>query len=200
MKKFSEIAFVGQLGIMIGISALIVVAGEFLVLNSKSAENKELETKVATIEAELVKLRPLKTKLTQLKADNELLERQLADNLRFLPEEKEADTFIKMVQEASVQAGVNVRRFTAKPTTQKEFHIEMPFEINIDGNYYSVLQFFDRLSKLSRIVNVSNLAIGPTAGGARGVSRRYAYTPNETVLASCITTTFFSREQTAAKK
>jgi Tfp pilus assembly protein PilO len=31
----------------------------------------------------------------------------------------------------------------------------VPFEMELDGPYYSMLNFFDRVGKLERIVNVS---------------------------------------------
>ena len=33
----------------------------------------------------------------------------------------------------------------------------MPFEVELDGPYYSMLNFFDSVGKLERIVNVSGL-------------------------------------------
>ncbi len=200
MKKFSEISTVGQLAIMLGVAALIVGAGEYLWLSTLSTANKELEGQVAAISAENEKFRPFEAKLKTIKADNERLEAQLNNLRSIVPEEKEADAFIRMVQEASVQAGVNVRSFTAKPNASKEFYMEMPFDLAVDGNFYTVLQFFDRLSRLSRIINVTNLAMGPVGGGVRGYGRRYTLTSNETVLASFTATTFYSRETPAAAK
>ena len=200
MKKFSEISTVGQLAIMLGVAALIVGAGEYLWLNTLRTANDELKGQVAVIKAENDKFRPFEAKLKTIKADNERLEAQLNNLRSIVPEEKEADAFIRMVQEAGVQAGVNVRSFTARPNAAKEFYMEMPFDLAVDGNFYTVLQFFDRLSRLSRIINVTNLAMGPSSGGVRGYGRRYTLTANETVLASFTATTFYSRETPAAAK
>lgn len=200
MKKFSEFPFLAQLGMMAGLSLVIVLGGEFLFLNGMRTANDELRNKVKAQEDENDKVRPLETQRNKLKVDNEQLEQRLATLRLIVPQDKEADAFIRMVQEAGVQSGVNIRRFTAKPTQAREFYVEMPFELNLDGNYYTVLQFFDRLSKLTRIINVGNLAIGPTTGSAKGVKGRYLYTPNETIVSACTLTTFFSREPQPAKK
>ena len=58
------------------------------------------------------------------------------------------------------KAGIEMRRYTAKPTAAKEFYTEVPFEMELDGPYYSMVNFFDRVGKLERIVNVSGLAGG----------------------------------------
>lgn len=201
MKKFSELSTIAQVGIAVAVTAALVFAGEYLYMSGIRTQNNEIAQRVQTLKVENQKMKGFETRFNQVKQDNERLEAQLANLRHIVPEEKEADAFIKMVQEAGVQSGVNIRRFVAKPVAMKEFYIEMPFDINIDGNFQTVTAFFDRLSKLSRVINVTNLSMGPTVGGSvRNLGRRYTYAPNETVLASCTTTTFYSREAASAKK
>ena len=40
----------------------------------------------------------------------------------------------------------------------------MPFEAQADGPYFNVLDFFSRLSRLSRIINVGDLQFDDPAG------------------------------------
>jgi len=85
------------------------------------------------------------------------------------------------------------------PVTSKEFYSEVPFEIELDGPYYSMLSFFDQVAKLERIVNVSNLLVANTkkAGDAKA-KHVYQYAPNESVVATCTATTFFSHDTVPA--
>lgn len=197
MKKFSEFPFVAQLGITVAVGAVLVLGGEYFYLNDMRTANTELSAKVAAQKAENDRVRPIEKQFKDLKVDNQRLEQQLANLRNIVPDEKEADAFIRMVQEAGVQSGVNLRQFTAKANVQREFYIETPFQISLDGDYFTVLQFYDRLSKLSRIINVTNLSMTPPTGSPKGGGRRYPYSPSETVLAACTLTTFFSREATA---
>jgi Tfp pilus assembly protein PilO len=74
----------------------------------------------------------------------------------------------------------------------------VPFAIDIDGPYYSVLNFFQRVSELERIVNIDNLQMANTkTTGPAKVKGTYSYAPGETVVASCTATTFFSHEPEA---
>jgi Tfp pilus assembly protein PilO len=58
-----------------------------------------------------------------------------------------------------------------------------------------VLRFFDNVAHLDRIVNVSNLKMASVKKtGEAGVRKTYQYAPTESVVVSCQTTTFFSRE------
>jgi len=154
---------------------------------------------VATLKAENDSLRPYESKLKELDVQIGNLTQQLEQMKQIVPDEKEADQFIRTVNATANSSGIEVRSYTTKPTASKEFFVEAPFDIELDGPYYSVLAFFDKMAKLERIVNVSNLQMAnvKNAGEAK-VKRRYTYAPSETVVASCTATTYFSREAPAA--
>ena len=108
-----------------------------------------------------------------------------------MPEEKEVDNFVRLVQAEALSVGVSLRRFTAQAVSQQEFYVEVPFEVEMDGPFYDVMQFYDRLSRMERIVNVSELRMGGILS-KKGVGRAFAYSPSTTVSAICRVTTFFS--------
>jgi Tfp pilus assembly protein PilO len=67
--------------------------------------------------------------------------------------------------------------------------------MELDGPYYGVLDFFDRVSKLERIVNVSNLLVANTKRGSDAKTKHtYQYAANESIVATCMATTFFSHD------
>ena len=110
-------------------------------------------------------LTPYKAKLAELTAQTEALKVQMEAQRKIVPEEKEVPTFITLVENESAAAGVEIRRYTPKDTAAKEYYVEVPFEVDVDGPYYAVLNFYDRLQKMERIVNVSRLTMGALKGG-----------------------------------
>ena len=65
----------------------------------------------------------------------------------------------------------------------------------MDGPYYSMLNFFNQVGKLERIVNISGLLVASTKKpGEAKVKHTYEYAPNESVVATCTATTFFSHD------
>jgi type IV pilus assembly protein PilO len=93
------------------------------------------------------------------------------------------------------KAGIEIRRYTAQPVANKDFYSEAPFEVELDGTYHSMLNFFDRVAKLERIVNVSNLLVASTAKPTDAKAKHtYKYAPSESVVATCVATTFFSKD------
>ena len=115
------------------------------------------------------------------------LKQQLEIEQRIVPDEKEIDNFMRMVSGEARKAGVEIRRYTSKPSSAHDFYTEVPFEVEFDGPYYSMLGFFDRLTKVERIVNVTNLAVASTKKpGDAHVKHTYQYAPSESVVATCL--------------
>lgn len=138
-------------------------------------------------------LRPYEKNMNQLVADTESLKQQLERQKLIVPDEKEADQFMRVMQNTAAQAGIEIRRYTSKPSVAHEFYTEVPFDIELDGPYYSMLNFFERVAKLERIINVSNIQLGALNGDG-GFKKSYQYAPHESVGAKAVATTFFSRE------
>jgi len=148
-------------------------------------------------QAEIAQLTPFKAKLADLTAQTAALQVQMEAQKKVVPEEKEVPSFITLVAKEAGVAGVEVRRYSPKDTATKEYYVEVPFEVDIDGPYYSVLNFCDRLQRLDRIVNVSRLSMGSLKGGKVPSKRTYKWAPNETVSANALLTTFYSTGKTA---
>src|SRR5262250_722037 len=110
------------------------------------------------------------------------------------PEEKETDEFIRLLQGAASQSNVQLRHLAAKAVVPKDNnYYEMPFEVQADGQYFNVLDFFGRLSRLSRIINVGDLQFTDASKGTG-----YALRPGTTVTGTFTATTYFTKPADAA--
>jgi type IV pilus assembly protein PilO len=199
MENFNELSSVKQWGIL-ALGALVLTGAlYFTVFKSQQTANasaqKELDAKLQ----ENAELEKYKTKLDDIERQLASLKQQLEIERKIVPDEKEIDGFIKMLDAEAMKAGVELRRFTAKPVGSREFYTEVPFELELDGPYYSALNFFDRVGKLERIVNVSGLLVSTTKKPSDAKAKHsYQYAPNESVVATCTATTFFSHDTTPA--
>ncbi|HVH70461.1 MAG TPA: type 4a pilus biogenesis protein PilO, partial [Candidatus Dormibacteraeota bacterium] len=70
------------------------------------------------------------------------------------------------------------------------YHYEMPFEVQADGPYFNVLDFFGRLGRLSRIINVGDLSFDAPETAK---STKYPVRPGTTVSGTFTATTFFTK-------
>lgn len=194
-----RLPYLVQIAIVAVVILLLAVGAYYLALQPLEKANEADALTLKSKQAEVAQLTPYKAKLTELNAQTAALKVQMEAQRKVVPEEKEVPSLIVQVARESVAAGVEVRRYTPKPTTKKEYYVEVPFEIDVDGPYYSVVDFFDRVRKLERIVNVSRLQIGSLKlGGKTGIRKSYGWAPNETVAANCVLTTFYSLPAPAA--
>ncbi|HKV95631.1 MAG TPA: type 4a pilus biogenesis protein PilO [Candidatus Angelobacter sp.] len=195
MAKFSEMSLAARAGILFVVALMVGAAYYYVYFNPKYQENQQLQTKIKEKTDENATLRTFEPKLVEVNRNMAILQQQLEIQKKIVPDEKDADQFIKLLHDTAATSGIDIRRYTAMPVANKEFYSEVPFAIDIDGPYYSVLNFFQRVAELERIVNVSNMQMANTKNNsAAKVRGTYTWKPNETVLASCTATTFFSHE------
>jgi type IV pilus assembly protein PilO len=197
--NFNDMSGMKQWGLVLAIAGLLSAALYFTYFKSQRDANESAQKSLDAKLQENRELEPYKSKLAEIDRQLASLEQQMEIEKRIVPEEKEIDGFMKMLDAEAAKSGIELRRYTAQPTASKEFYTEVPFEIELDGSYYSMMNFFDRVAKLERIVNVSNLLVANTKkGGDAKAKHTYQYAPNESVVATCMATTFFSHDQPVA--
>jgi len=197
--NFNDMSGMKQWGLVLAIAGLLSAALYFTYFKSQRDANESAQKSLDAKLQENRELEPYKSKLAEIDRQLASLEQQMEIEKRIVPEDKEIDSFMKMLDGEAAKSGIELRRYTAQPTASKEFYTEVPFEIELDGSYYSMMNFFDRVAKLERIVNVSNLLVANTKkNGEAKTKHTYQYAPNESVVATCMATTFFSHDQPVA--
>src|SRR5579864_4656869 len=160
------------------------VQRERVAVDAANAQLKPLEAEVQT-------LRVYQQRRVELQGEMEALQKQLATLQAIVPENKEIDQFIIMVQGAASASGVSIRKITAQPVVAKEFHFEMPVSITADGPYFSVMDFFTRLGRLSRIINVGDIKL--TEVTERAGTSSFRMTPGTTISGDFVIMTYFTQ-------
>jgi type IV pilus assembly protein PilO len=193
--NFSELSGLKQWGVVVAGGAVVTAALYFTVFKSQSDKNTAAAHAVQEKVKENNELESYRPKLKDMERQLANLKQQLEIERRIVPDEKQVDTFIEIMDGEAQKAGVELRRYFAKPVVSKDYYSEVPFDLELDGPYYSMLNFFDRVSKLERIVNISGLVVANTKNATDAkVKHTYQYAPNESVAASFIATTFFSHD------
>jgi type IV pilus assembly protein PilO len=193
--NFNELSGLKQWATVIMGGALVTLALYFTVFKSQSDKNAAADHALQDKVRENNELESYRPKLKDMERQVANLKQQLEIERRIVPDDKQVDGFMEMIDGEAQKAGVELRRYTAKPVTSKEYYSEMPFDLEIDGPYYSTLNFFDRVGKLERIVNISGLLISNTKDPSKAKAKHtYQYAPNESVVATFTATTFFSHD------
>jgi len=179
--------------VAVAVAVVLMVAGVYTPGSPIAREREELAAAVdkrTKLTQEVTQLQVYKQRYGELKQQMDALNKQLDTLKTIVPEEKEADEFIRLIQGAASSSSVQIRRLKALAIVPKEYHYEMPFEVQADGPYFNVLDFFGRMGRLSRIINVGDLSFDApeTTKGTK-----YPVRPGTTVSGTFTATTFFTK-------
>lgn len=192
-----DMSLIMQFLLALAITLVLVVVGMYVPGSPVAQERDQVDKAVrerAQLNQEVTQLQVYRQRYSELKSQMEALNKQLDTLKTIVPEEKETDEFIRLVQGAAAASNVQLRRLTSQAIVTKEYHYEMPFEVQADGPYFNILDFFGRLSRLSRIINVGDLVFAdPSASKAT----RYPIRPGTTVSGIFTATTFFTKPSDA---
>ena len=193
LEKLNELSTGAKIGIMLVLAIAIAGGGYYTMVMPLADKNKaDAET--------LKKKKDENQLLAQYVAKSADLDRQIASlkqqmelQKKIVPDEKEADKFIILLQETATSSGVALRKLEAKSPATKEYYTEVPYSIELDGPYYGVLSFFDKLGTQTRIVNVEGLSMKSLSK----TGKQFTYGPTDSVDVTATAKTFFSRAQSA---
>ena len=195
MAKFNDLPLKQQLGVVLVVALLITGGLYYSLFKPMTEANRTSREALERKQAENAQLEPFLSKSQEMESTIAVLRGQLETLNQIVPSEKEAPQFMKLLQAAAASSGIEVRRYTAHPPASREFFTEVPFDLELDGGYYALLSFFQHVGKLERIVNISGLQMAALdKAKASIVKKTYQYGPNESVVVSCLATTYFSAD------
>jgi len=86
-------------------------------------------------------------------------EAQYKTTMVALPDKKEIPSLLSAISQSGNEAGMDFLLFEPKPEAVKDFFAEIPVDIKIKGNFSNLMIFFDKISRLYRIVNIRDIKI-----------------------------------------
>ncbi|MFQ5664883.1 MAG: type 4a pilus biogenesis protein PilO [Candidatus Binatia bacterium] len=88
---------------------------------------------------------------------------ELDANLRMavaqLPDTKEIPDLLSNISSLGREAGLEILKFKQRTEQYEDFYAEVPVDILVRGTYHQVASFFDKVGRMARIVNVTDVAI-----------------------------------------
>ena len=139
--------------------AILVAGGYFLLLSPKMIEVNDLRGQRAAKQAELSQSRAVAASLARFKQEALALRTKLEAARERLPSEKEIPGLYRQVSDIAFQTGLAVSLFQPKEPAAKDTFQEVPITLSAETGYHHLGTFFDRLSRLPRIVNLTDLKL-----------------------------------------
>lgn len=106
--------------------------------------------------------------LARLRKDLANLDLQLKKAVAQLPDRKEVADLLSSITTKAQGAGLDVLTFRPRAEALREFYAEVPVDITVKGNYHEMIDFFDNVGRLDRLINIDNIGFkNPTITGER---------------------------------
>jgi type IV pilus assembly protein PilO len=151
-----------------------------MIYRPKSVEIAQFQNELNEIQREKAEKEKIVADLDQFNREVAELEQRLQEALSQLPNEKEIDKILAQLSRLIEDSGLSLNKFQVMPEVSKSLYNEVPINLELTGNYHNIALFFDKASKLKRIINFSNLKLGD----AQKISGE------TTIGVSCTATTF----------
>ncbi len=152
---------------------------------------------IASLQREVRENNRIARSCGELVRKNSELQKKLADLKGQLPTDKEVESLLRAMANFAQQLGLDVRLWKRGKNTYDEsgLYQRIPVDVELVGGYHHVGYFFDRISKLERIVNIDDIDMETSKrSGSRG-----ANTGGE-VVTHCRATTFGAVDPEVAKR
>lgn len=115
-----------------------------------------------------------------------------------LPEKQEIPSLLANITKSGRDSGLEFFLFQPLPLQKRDFYSEIPVSITVRGDYHNVAIFFDKVSRMSRIVNMQNINIKPTvieqmgskkmkARGSKGITKT---SEEDSLMTNCQAVTY----------
>lgn len=148
-----------KIALAVVVPLLVLFVYYFVVVAPRTRRTAQLEAHIDEMLQERDRKTFEATQMPERQQEVAQLERQLKLALTRLPDEKEIPELLSSISNLARDAGLDILVFRQMPEGYQEFYAEVPVEMQVRGGYHQVAQFLDRVGKLDRIVNVSNIVM-----------------------------------------
>jgi len=141
---------------MILAGILCVITGIYVYVFFIPVQNEKevLKTELNKLMKELNEGKMITRDLEKFKGQVEKLNIELANALTQLPNEKEIPEILKNISRLGKESNLEFTLFRPKTEQPQQFYANVPIDLVIIGSYHNIGTFFDKISKLPRIINV----------------------------------------------
>ena len=174
-------------GLAVGaiIGALVLGLVWWRLISPMNVEIAAQEARLSDLQNKISEGRAAKLQLPRFREQVRGLELELDKLLRILPARRNTPDLLRRIRSLAEQGDFDLIAFNPGAFVEREFYSEWPIAIQMAGGYHQLAMFFDRVSRLSRIINIENLQIsartrGENTIGATFSAKTFVYKEPET--------------------
>ena len=144
--------------VVIGLFVWLLYVPKYQAIGKLESDLEKLNNQLRKAKADARDLKKFQEKMKQAEARFRLAKKSL-------PEKEEIPSLLSSISQSGQDSGLEFILFQPRGERQKDFYAEIPVNIRVNGDYHNVAVFFDKVARLSRVVNIQNIKMNPTKGG-----------------------------------
>jgi len=148
-----------KIGLLVGGVLAFLLIDWTYVYGPRGETLDTVRTQVAALETELQVKQSKSDARSEFEQELVQLGGQVREAEARLPDEREIASLLSSIASSARAVGLDLTLFRNKPEAYETFYARVPVEMTMRGTYHELAQFLDRVKRLDRIVNVSDIAI-----------------------------------------
>lgn len=153
-------------------------------------KKSKLDVRLSSLQQEIAEKQIIAKQIEKYRKERDAMKEDLQVALTRLPEQKEIPGLLDSVSEAGRRLNLEFLLFEPLTTVPKEFYAEVPVKVEVIGGYHNIVFFFEKVAKLPRIMNITDLSI------KKGVAKDNI----DSLTASCLVKTYMFLEKEGERK
>ncbi len=172
LNKFKSLPPHFQILIAVAPAIILLILFYFFIYSPNSKEIQIYEAKIVKLDKDIKTSQAKISKLDDLIRENKILKVKLEELKEQLPEEKEVSVLLKQVSELGLKSGLEILLW--KPESRRtgpgNLYVEIPVKVEVLTAYHRLGDFYSHISRLPRLVNISQIDLNKKQGKTGGKS------------------------------
>jgi type IV pilus assembly protein PilO len=152
-----------RIAILAGTILLLAGAFIYFIYMPKTEEIERLTQDVQRLNNSIAQARIKAKSLAKFEEEYKTVSEQFQEALKLLPNEREIPALLRSITQQGADSKLEFVLFSPQKERAKDFYMEIPFSLEVNGQYHDVAVFFDKIGKMERIVNITEITMKPVA-------------------------------------
>ena len=158
--QFANLSPAKKILVMLIVAALIPGLYWYSFHRANARTMQRLRGDLSTKQAKLNENKAIARNLPRFKDEVGKLNLHLAKVVEELPNSREIPNLLETISNLGAVSGLEVLFIKPRPDVNKGFYAEVPIQVKVKGGYHEMGMFMEAVSKLPRIINVSDITMG----------------------------------------
>ncbi len=137
-----------------------LVAFWFLFASSRLAEMDSLSSQLPGLRHQIHQLQLRSKQIPQLEEELKTIENILTKAMKLLPETKDIPSVLTNISSLGNEAHLQFEMFQPTGEIPVDFYAKIPVNLTFSGPFHNIVGFFDKVSRMPRIVHIKEVDMG----------------------------------------